>query len=98
MKRGVVCLLAVVSAAAYGQQPLVEVRGIPLDVRYATTDNFTKKKLYNEAACFLRPRTAEKLKAVSAELATSGYKLKIFDCYRPLSVQRKMWALVPDER
>jgi D-alanyl-D-alanine dipeptidase len=35
---------------------------------------------------------------VQAELEASGLRLKVFDCYRPLSVQRKLWELVPDER
>jgi D-alanyl-D-alanine dipeptidase len=27
-----------------------------------------------------------------------GYSLKVFDAYRPLSVQRLMWSILPDER
>ena len=25
-----------------------------------------------------------------------GYRIKLFDCYRPLDIQKKMWALVPN--
>ena len=73
-------------------------RAIPhlrLDIRYATTNNFTGQQLYPEARCFLRRAPAKKLRAVQAELARSGLGLKIFDGYRPLSVQRKMWAVFP---
>lgn len=69
-----------------------------LDIRYATSNNFAKQRLYDQPRCLLRPATAAKLDAVRKEVEAEGLRLKVFDCYRPLSVQRKMWALVPDER
>lgn len=74
------------------------IAGIALDVRYATPRNFTNRRLYPQPRCFLRRSAAAKLAAVQAELARRGLGLKVFDCYRPLSVQRIMWELVPDER
>ncbi|HZV33359.1 MAG TPA: M15 family metallopeptidase, partial [Verrucomicrobiae bacterium] len=73
------------------------IPGIALDIRYATTNNFTGQKLYPVARCCLRREAAESLKDVEGELRGMGLALKIFDGYRPLSVQKKMWALVPDE-
>ena len=72
--------------------------GIRLDVRYATANNFTRTRLYDAAACYLREPAARALAAVQRDLARQGLGLKVYDCYRPLSVQRKLWALVPDER
>lgn len=72
------------------------IPGIVLDIRYATTNNFTGQQLYPFAKCYLRRPVAEKLRAAQTELATMGLALKIFDAYRPLSVQRKMWAIVPN--
>ncbi|KAM3112512.1 D-alanyl-D-alanine dipeptidase [Phormidesmis sp. 146-33] len=69
---------------------------IVLDIRYATTNNFTKQKLYRQAKCFLRISVAEKLSRVQTELETQGLGLKVYDCYRPLSVQKRMWQLKPD--
>ena len=69
---------------------------IVLDIRYATTNNFTGQVLYPTAGAYLRRSVVAKLKAVQAELAPLGYGLKIFDAYRPLSVQRQMWAVYPD--
>jgi D-alanyl-D-alanine dipeptidase len=69
-----------------------------LDMPYARTNNFTGHRLYWEGRCFLRPETAQKLVAADEELKSAGLTLKVFDCYRPLSVQRRMWAIVPDER
>ncbi len=71
---------------------------IRLDIRYATPNNFTKQKVYDAAVCFLRPETAGRLDRAQAELEREGLGLKVYDCYRPLSVQRRFWELVQDER
>ena len=45
--------------------------------------------------CYLRKATAEALVAAQKEFVKRGYSLKLFDCYRPLSVQKKMWKILP---
>jgi D-alanyl-D-alanine dipeptidase len=74
------------------------IPGIVIDVVYATERNFVGKPVYPIAKCFLRPRVAEKLKRIHEKLQKRGLGLKIFDGYRPLSVQKIFWSLVPDER
>ena len=69
-----------------------------LDVRYATPRNFTGRTLYPVARCLLRADAAERLVRVHERLRREGLRLRLFDCYRPLSIQRVLWALVPDER
>lgn len=71
---------------------------IRLDILYATTKNFTHKKVYPSAHCFLRRSVAKKLDLVQKELKKKGLGLKIFDGYRPLSVQKKFWSICPDPR
>ena len=71
---------------------------IVVDVRYSTEDNFTKKKLYDSNTCFLRKSAAVKLDAVQKELEKVNLGLKVWDCYRPLGVQRIFWEILPDER
>jgi len=71
---------------------------IIVDIKYATEDNFTKKRLYDSNTCFLRKSTAIKLDAVQKELEKMNLGLKVWDCYRPLAVQRVLWAILPDER
>ena len=71
---------------------------VALDLRYATADNFTHQIVYPAAVCLLRRDVAERLARVQAALAVRGLRLKLWDCYRPLSVQRHFFALVPDER
>jgi zinc D-Ala-D-Ala dipeptidase len=73
-------------------------RRILLDLRYATTNNFLKQKVYPVSRCLLRWTVAEKLVKVQTELAKQGLGLKLYDCYRPLSVQKKMWNVMPDDR
>jgi zinc D-Ala-D-Ala dipeptidase len=74
------------------------IPGVLFDIRYAMENNFAKRVLYSRACCYLRAPVARKLAAVQAALAKQGLGLKIFDCYRPLSIQKKLWNLVPDER
>ena len=66
-----------------------------LDIKYATADNFLKQAVYDCPQCYLRKATAEALVAVQKEFVKRGYSLKLFDCYRPLSVQKKMWKILP---
>lgn len=81
---------------------LVDIRSvnskIVLDIRYATTNNFLKRKLYPVARCVLRGAAARRLSQVQNDLAQKGLGLKVYDCYRPLSVQRLMWQVRPDTR
>ncbi|NEO32549.1 MAG: M15 family metallopeptidase [Symploca sp. SIO3C6] len=71
---------------------------IILDIRYATENNFLHRKLYPVARCVLRGAAAKRLSQVQDYLETKGLGLKVFDCYRPLSVQRLMWEVLPDPR
>jgi len=68
------------------------------DVRYATENNFTGKILYQSTKIFLRKSAADSLKKVNEYLKNNyNLRLKIFDGYRPLSVQKFMWSVFPDE-
>ncbi len=63
------------------------------DMKYATSDNFLKAKVYDCAECFLRLKTVKALINANKEFMKNGYKIKLFDCYRPLDIQKKMWAI-----
>jgi len=69
-----------------------------LDMRYATPDNFLKEKVYDCDKCVLRKEAALALVKAQAVLRKQGYRLRLFDCYRPLDVQKKMWEIMPDDR
>lgn len=69
------------------------------DVRYATTNNFTGKILYPSAKVFIRKVVGEKLAEANEFLKLHrNFRIKIFDGFRPLFVQKIMWEIVPDER
>ena len=69
-----------------------------IDIRYATEDNFTKTKLYPVGVCKLRRSVATRLAKAAKTLRKQGRRLLVWDCYRPTSIQDKLWKLVPDER
>lgn len=62
-----------------------------IEVRYATTNNFMKKAVYPCAKVLLRKKAAEALIAAHEDAKRQGYRLKIFDGYRPRSVQWDLW-------
>ena len=66
------------------------------DLRYATENNFLKAKVYDCAECFLRYKTVKKLIEANDKFKKKGYTIKLLDCYRPLDIQKRMWAIVPN--
>lgn len=68
------------------------------EIPYATASNFTGKQLYPFPAVFIHKDLAEPLRKIQQELSRHGMGLKIYDGYRPLSVQQEMWDLIRDER
>ncbi|MBI2300590.1 MAG: CapA family protein [Armatimonadetes bacterium] len=89
-------------APAARPDDLVELQGrIPglhLDLRYAGRDNVFHTRFYTDERPRLRRAVAEKLALAQRRLAAQGYALKVWDAYRPLAVQRRMWRQVPDPR
>ena len=88
------------------EEPLLKIQGlvnildidntIIVDLKYATDDNFTGQVIYDFETCLLREETALKLKAANEELSKSGYRIKIFDGYRPPYAQKVLWKAVPN--
>jgi D-alanyl-D-alanine dipeptidase len=88
------------AAPAARAVPLADAaRAVPdaiLDLRYATPANFLGRAVYPPGArCLLLPPVAERLARAAARLRPEGLRLRLYDCYRPLAVQREMWRLVP---
>lgn len=69
-----------------------------IDIRYATKDNFTGEQLYPVGRCKLRRAVATRLAKAAGLLRKQDRRLLVWDCYRPTSIQEKLWKLVPDER
>ena len=58
-----------------------------LEIRYYSTYNFVGDRIdgYEEPMAFITKEAAMKLKEASDELVSKGYRLKIYDAYRPQS-------------
>lgn len=67
-----------------------------IDLKYATIDNFTGQVIYENDDAYLRYGTVKKLMQVQEELKTLGYKLVLWDGYRPVAAQFKLWDICPD--
>jgi D-alanyl-D-alanine dipeptidase len=72
------------------------IRGVVLDMRYATANNFTGQPIYPAPKAFLRKMVADSLLKIQLELKKKGLGLKIFDAYRPYSVTLKFFKIYPD--
>lgn len=88
------------------QAGLVDIQSIDglvlVNLKYSTTDNFVGVDVYgNLDRCYLQPPVANMLSAAQQELSrrNPGYRLLLYDCARPLSVQQILWDTLqkPDD-
>lgn len=96
-------LFTLSAAVAISDDRLVELNEdqipkVVLELRYASTNNITGKAIYPEAKAYLRKETIQKLQRVAKALESQGYRLVIWDAWRPAYAQRALWAAKPDGR
>ena len=107
----VVCFILVPYASAQATAPkeenkreadLVELtkldKTIKLDIRYATANNFVGRPVYPEARAFLQRPAAEALVRVHKQLKKKGLGIVIFDGYRPWTITKLFWDVVPEDK
>lgn len=79
---------------------LVDVREYAPDIVYnivfATPNNYTGKTLYARDVCLLQKGTAKKLARAQEMFKADGYRIKVYDAYRPISVSGELYKAVPD--
>lgn len=69
---------------------MVDIRALVPDIdeviHYARADNFTGAPVegYRAPKCFLRRAAAEALARVEQDLRKEGFRLRLWDCYRPV--------------
>lgn len=68
-----------------------------IDMRYAGENNFIGRAVYPIPLCAMQYGTARKLMEANKELMSKGFRIKIWDAYRPFSVQKLMWDIMPIE-
>lgn len=89
--------LAAGKAAADGAEKVSAGKGLSVDMRYASANNFMGMRLYPEGtACYLHPKAKGMLERAAAALYKENPRaeLVILDCLRPVAVQKRMWQLV----
>lgn len=73
------------------------VPGIIQEIRYYSTYNFIGDRIdgYEEPCALLTKEAARALKSVSNELMVQGYRLKVYDAYRPVSAVKHfvLWGI-----
>lgn len=73
------------------------VPGVIQEIRYHSTYNFIGDRIdgYEEPCALVTREAARALKAVSAEMAVQGYRLKVFDAYRPTTAVKHfvLWGI-----
>jgi D-alanyl-D-alanine dipeptidase len=72
------------------------IPGLELDIRYAGTNNFTGRQVYEQPRAFLRLPVARALQDVNSDLNQVGLGLKVFDAYRPYSATVKFYEIIGD--
>lgn len=72
------------------------IPGVYVELKYATSDNFTGGVIYDFTDAYLRYGTVMKLQSAQEELAALGYSLKIWDAFRPVAAQFALWEACPD--
>jgi D-alanyl-D-alanine dipeptidase len=87
---------AMVSTDANASGPFVDVRSVDptimVELRYAGPNNFLGHSLYPAGTRALaRPEVASALAVAQNILRRYQYGLKIWDAYRPVAVQAKLW-------
>jgi zinc D-Ala-D-Ala dipeptidase len=108
---GVMCAVVIPAPQAAAEPPpvsaqasaagLVDVRSVVpdarIDLRYATTNNFTGTQLYpSDARCLVHQSMAQGLATAADQLRQHGLVLVFWDCYRPHDVQVRMFDIVPN--
>src|SRR5438876_2201203 len=73
-------------------------KSIKLDIRYATANNFVGRAVYPEARAFLQRPAAEAVVRVHRLLEKRGLGIVIFDGYRPWSITKLFWEVVPEDK
>lgn len=70
--------------------------GVEIDLKYATADNFTGKPVYARADCYLHTEAEKGLRHAVDLAHRQGWRLRIYDAFRPSEVQWKLWEHTPD--
>lgn len=75
---------------------LDHVPNVRQELRYATADNFTGQVIYEFKDAYLRYGTVCKLADAAGELEEMGLGIMIWDAFRPVYAQERLFEVFPD--
>lgn len=85
----------------YRESDLIELTSldptIQLDIRYASTNNFTGAVFYQQPRAFMQRPAAAAVARASQSLKARNLGLLVHDAYRPWHVTKMFWDATPDE-
>lgn len=67
-----------------------------IDLIYATPNNFTGNTVYDFEECYIDLDTGIRLVKAKDIAKSYGYRMKVWDAFRPISAQKRFWELFPD--
>jgi D-alanyl-D-alanine dipeptidase len=74
-----------------------ETHDVLLDLLYATPRNIAGRPIYARELCLLHHEAERCLREAVQNAALAGYRLKIFDAFRPHEAQVLLWDSAPDK-
>jgi D-alanyl-D-alanine dipeptidase len=69
---------------------------VDIDLLYATPDNLAGVPIYRRPLCLLHPQAAERLRAAIGLARGIGCRLRIYDAFRPVEAQWRLWEAFPN--
>lgn len=75
---------------------LVLQKNLIIELAYGTCNNFTSQKIYQNSVCLLHIDAYNCLMKAFKLAQSLGFGLKIFDAFRPVEAQEKLWEIYPN--
>lgn len=69
---------------------------VDIELLYATSGNLTGAPIYRRALCLLHPDAAARLRTAIGLARGIGCRLRIYDAFRPVEAQWRLWEALPD--
>jgi D-alanyl-D-alanine dipeptidase len=69
---------------------------VDIDLIYATPANITGRTIYTNMVCLLHTDAAAALRIAAELAAAQGCRLRVYDAFRPVEAQWRLWDAFPD--
>lgn len=91
-----------ISSRPWSEAELIDIKSadptIVIDLRYATSRNVLQRPLYPAGLpALVRASVAKRLVAAQSFLVQRGFRLKIWDAYRPKAAHEELWRTIQND-